>query len=219
MKTTTKRFAALAGIALTGSLALTACSSGTANYSTPSSSANASSSSTSAASSSASGQASQNTAHNTQDVMFTQMMLPHHEQAVEMSDILLAKTGLSQEMTTLLNNIKKAQGPEIEKMKGWLKSWGQPEMMSGSGHMNHGMGMDGMMSDADLQKLRDANASDASKLFLEQMIQHHEGAIDMARTEVSGGQNPEVVSMAKSVVSDQQAEIDHMKQMLSGMKQ
>ena len=71
---------------------------------------------------------------------------------------------------------------------------------------------------SDLQKLRDANATDASKLFLEQMIQHHQGAIDMARTEVSGGQNQEVVTLAKAVVADQQTEIDHMKQMLAGMK-
>lgn len=213
MKTTTKRFTALAGIALTGSLALAACSSGSGSYS-------GSSSPATAASSSASSQPGQNSAHNVQDVMFTQMMIPHHEQAVEMSDILLAKSGLSQEMTTLLNNIKKAQGPEIEKMNGWLKAWGQPAMMSNSGHVGHGngMGMDGMMSDADLQKLRDANATDASKLFLEQMIQHHQGAIDMALTEVSGGQNQEVVTLAKSVVADQQTEIDHMKQMLAGMK-
>lgn len=148
--------------------------------------------------------------------MFTQMMLPHHQQAVEMSDILLAKKGLTPEMTTLLNNIKKAQGPEIVKMKGWLKSWGVPETASGSAHTTHAMS--GMVSDANLKKLRSDNAKDASKLFLEQMIQHHEGAIDMANKEISGGKNPEVVALAKSVVANQKAEIDHMKKLLAGLK-
>lgn len=63
---------------------------------------------------------------NDADAMFAQKMIPHHAQAVEMSDIILAKEGVPAEVTDLATRIKAAQGPEIEKMTGWLQSWGQP---------------------------------------------------------------------------------------------
>jgi uncharacterized protein (DUF305 family) len=169
-------------------------------------------------------------AHNDADVMFAQHMIPHHQQAIEMSDMLLPKQGIDPRVTQLANQIKAAQGPEIEQMQGWLKQWGNPPMPSmpsatmpmPSGDMNmpgHGdmQGMSsgqGMMSEQDMTALQNAQGVEASKLFLTQMIQHHEGAIAMAQIEIKDGQYPPAVAMARSIVTSQQQEIDTMKGIL-----
>ncbi len=148
------------------------------------------------------------------DVMFAQMMLPHHEQAIEMSDALLAKDGISPELVDLAEQIKAAQGPEIDTLTGWLDDWGaDPEAGAGSGHGDHGMA--GMMSAEDLQGLEDATGTDAERLFLEQMVAHHEGAVEMAQAEVSGGRHAGAVEMARSVVDTQTAEIQQMRDLLA----
>lgn len=146
--------------------------------------------------------------HNSADVMFASMMIAHHQQAIEMSDMVLSKTGVDPQVTSLAKDIKAAQGPEIDTMNGWLKEWGQPTGMSG-------MGEDGMMSDADMKALQDAAGPDSSKLFLTQMVQHHQGAIDMANSEISGGKDAAAVALAKKVVSAQTAEISKMQGLLA----
>ncbi|RAX46278.1 DUF305 domain-containing protein [Arthrobacter sp. AQ5-05] len=147
--------------------------------------------------------------HNSADTMFAQMMIPHHEQAVEMSEIMLAKTGMDPKIESLAQDIKAAQGPEIQKMKNWLAGWSEPATMAG----NHGM--DGMMTDSDLDKLKSAQGTEASKLFLTQMIAHHEGAVEMARTEVTDGKNADAVALAQEIVSSQEAEIKDMQDLLA----
>ncbi|POH72485.1 DUF305 domain-containing protein [Arthrobacter glacialis] len=149
--------------------------------------------------------------NNSADTMFAQMMIPHHTQAVEMSDIMLAKTGLDAKITALATDIKAAQGPEITKMTTWLGSWGEPTAMSGT------MSMNGMMSAADLEKLTAAQGNEASKLFLTQMIAHHEGAVEMAQSEVTGGKNADAVALAKSIVASQESEIKDMKDLLAAL--
>lgn len=189
--TTTTRTLAIAA-SLTLGLTLASCSTNDS-----SSDAGSSASSSSAAS-----------AHDDQDVMFAQMMLPHHEQAVEMSDALLAKgDGVDPDVATLAEQIKAEQGPEIIQLASWLQGWGEP---SESGHS-----MSGMMSDSDMTDLDQASARDAGKLFLQQMVQHHEGAVDMARSEVDKGMNTDAVAMAKSIVSSQTEQITQMKDMLA----
>jgi len=155
-------------------------------------------------------------AHNDADVMFAQHMIPHHQQAVEMSDTLLAKQGIDPRVIELANQIKAAQGPEIQQMQGWLTQWGAPAMppMSGHGDMP---GMSGMMSEQDMTALKDAPGVDASKLFLTQMIAHHEGAITMAQNEIKDGQYPPAVEMAHAIVTTQQQEIDTMKGILASL--
>lgn len=148
---------------------------------------------------------------NSADAMFAQMMVPHHEQAVEMSEILLAKPGIDARVAALAQQIKAAQAPEIATLKGWLSSWGQPTD-SGSGS---GGTMSGMTKEGDLAQLRSADAAAASKLFLTQMIAHHEGAVQMARTEQETGRYPEAVAMAASIVASQSQEIDAMKSLLT----
>ncbi len=162
-------------------------------------------------------------AHNDADVMFAQMMLPHHSQAIEMSDMLLAKQDIPADVTALAEQIKAAQGPEIEQLESWLGQWGEPTEMPETGHdmpgMDGGMegmeGMEGMMSEEDMQALSDAQAADAARLFLEQMIAHHEGAVDMAQTEIEDGQFPDAVEMARTIVDTQQQEIETMRELLS----
>ncbi len=200
-------------------------------------------------------------AHNQSDMMFAHMMIPHHQQAIEMSDMILAKQGIDPRVVDLAKQIKAAQGPEIEQMQGWLNQWGMPAMpgmpgMNGttgnapsdhggmhgsdtataapttstmpmpmpSGSMMPGMpgmgdmaGMDGMMSPADMQALKDAQGVEASKLFLNQMITHHQGAITMAQNEIKNGQFADTVALAKSIATSQQKEIDTMNQILSSL--
>jgi uncharacterized protein (DUF305 family) len=155
-------------------------------------------------------------AHNDADVTFAQHMIPHHTQAVEMSDTLLAKQGIDPRVTELATQIKAAQGPEIQQMQGWLTQWGTPSMppMPGHGDMP---GMSGMMSEQDMTALKDAQGVDASKLFLTQMIAHHEGAITMAQSEIKDGQYPPAVEMAHAIVTTQQQEIDTMNGILASL--
>lgn len=144
--------------------------------------------------------------------MFAQMMIPHHAQAVEMSDMILKKQDIPPaEVTALATRIKEAQGPEIEKMTGWLKSWGEPTQMA-SGHS-----MNGMMGAEDMTKLDTAQGVEAAKLFLTQMIAHHQGAVTMARTETTDGRDAEAVQLSKDIVSAQEAEIKEMQTLLAAL--
>jgi uncharacterized protein (DUF305 family) len=131
-----------------------------------------------------------------------------------MSDVVLGKEGVDPEVGALAQRIKAAQGPEIAQMSGWLESWGEEAPStdgSSMGGMDHG---GGMMGDDDMQALSDADGAQASTLFLEQMIEHHRGAIEMADAEVADGQNPEAVALAQAIVDAQQAEIEEMQGLL-----
>jgi uncharacterized protein (DUF305 family) len=153
-------------------------------------------------------------AHNDADVVFAKHMIPHHQQAVEMSDMVVGKQGIDPRVTQLATEIKAAQGPEIQQMQGWLTQWGTPAMPPMSGHDMPGM-TQGTMSQADMTSVKDAQGVEASKLFLTQMIAHHEGAITMAQNEIRDGQFPAALEMAKAIVTTQQKEIDTMKGILA----
>ena len=155
------------------------------------------------------------TEFNAADEMFVTMMIPHHEQAVEMADMILAKGGIDDRVVALAERIQAAQGPEIDTMTGWLDTWGVEPVdsgMDGMEGMDHG---DGMMSDEDMAALESAEGAEAARLFLEQMIQHHQGAIDMAAAEVSNGINPDALDLAGKIVDDQTAEIAEMEELLT----
>ncbi len=160
--------------------------------------------------------------HNHADVMFAQHMIPHHQQAIEMSDIVSAKQGIDPRVTDLATAIRAAQGPEIKQMQDWLGQWGNPAMppmTPGEGHGGHDMGvmsgdMMGMMSDVEMTALKNADGVEASKLFLTGMITHHEGAITMAQNEIQDGAFAPAIEMAHAIVNTQQQEIDTMKGIL-----
>lgn len=201
--------------------------------------------------------------HNQTDAIFAQQMIPHHQQAVEMSDIVLGKQGIDPRVLDLATQIKAAQAPEIKQMQNWLTQWGTPtmpgmdmpghsgmptasatpgdtgapthSMMPGMGDMpsessmpnqpmmpgHNGMpgmaGMDGMMSEGDMADLQNAQGVAAAKLYLTQMVQHHQGAISMAQNEISKGQYPEAIALAHSIVTSQQQEIDTMNTILASL--
>ncbi|CAL9284187.1 DUF305 domain-containing protein [Streptomyces sp. SudanB52_2052] len=160
-------------------------------------------------------------AFNDADVMFAQMMIPHHEQALEMSKLADGRA-YDAEIKTLAAEIEKAQDPEIQTMKSWLKAWGKPEsaeesmpgMDHGSGGMDHGSGMSGMMSDEDMKKLEAAKGTEFDRMFAEMMIEHHKGAITMAEDEQKNGRNATAKKLAADVVKTQSAEVEKFEKIL-----
>jgi len=149
------------------------------------------------------------------DVAFAQSMIPHHEQAVQMADLAL-ENGAGDQVTRLATQIKAAQDPEIEAMRGWLKAWGADEGMAGMDHSGTGGGMPGMMSDADLRTLAAAKGAGFDQMWLTMMIAHHQGALTMANQVLATTTDPNVKTLAEAVVNGQTSEIDTMKGLLAG---
>nr|WP_246884716.1 DUF305 domain-containing protein [Streptomyces sp. GESEQ-4] len=160
-------------------------------------------------------------AFNDADVMLAQMMIPHHEQALEMAKLADGRAS-DAEIKTLAADIEKAQDPEIQTMKSWLKAWGKPEsaeesmpgMDHGSGGMDHGSGTSGMMSEEDMQKLAAAKGGEFDRMFAEMMIEHHEGAITMAEDEQKNGRDAAAKKLAADVVKTQSAEVEKFEKIL-----
>ncbi|MDR6505672.1 DUF305 domain-containing protein [Arthrobacter oryzae] len=195
-----KKFLALFTTAIAAAIALAGCASGAGSGSESMPGMNHGSSSSAPAASAE---------HNSADVTFARMMIPHHAQAVEMSDMILAKEAIPAPVTALATQIREAQGPEIQTMTGWLKDWNEPTEMA-PGHS-----MTGMVDDAGMKELEAAQGTEAAKLFLTQMIAHHEGAIMMANTETRDGKDPRALELSKDIVSAQEAEIKEMQDLLA----
>ncbi|MGW1682295.1 DUF305 domain-containing protein [Saccharopolyspora sp. NPDC002376] len=158
-------------------------------------------------------------ANNAADVTFAQGMIPHHQQAIEMSK-LVPERSQSQQVKDLAKQIEAAQGPEIQTLTGWLRDWGVEAPSTDHGSMGHDMGgdhggMDGMMSADEMKQLEQAKGTEFDRMFLDMMIKHHEGAVTMAQAELSGGQFPAAKQMAQQIIDSQQAEIDTMRNLLS----
>ena len=146
---------------------------------------------------------------NDADVMFAQMMIPHHEQAIEMSDIALdPNTGAGAAVIALATQIKGAQDPEISQMKNLLTTWGQPTEM---GSMDHSSMMDGMLTLEEMDTLGQLKGAEFDKAWAKGMIAHHEGAIEMANDVLANGKNSEIRALANAVVSGQSTEIETLK--------
>ena len=150
---------------------------------------------------------SDDASHNDADIAFAQQMVPHHEQAVAMSE-LVPSAGGSADVAALARQIRSAQAPEISRMTSWLDDWDATGHAGGMDHMEMG---DGMASDSDLEKLATSKGADFDRLWLTLMTAHHTGAIEMARTELSDGQDPRAKKLAQDIIDTQQQEIDTMK--------
>ncbi|MDV6261968.1 DUF305 domain-containing protein [Rhodococcoides yunnanense] len=162
-----------------------------------------------------SAQASTSTEFNDADVMFAQMMYPHHAQAVEMADMANGRTD-NPEVLSLASAIAGAQQPEMDQMTAWLAEWGQPAPaadMGDMGGMDHSSGS-GMMTPQDMDALMAATGPEFDRQWLTMMIAHHTGAIEMANTEIADGSNPDAQEMARTIVVTQQQEIDTMQRLL-----
>ncbi|MFF6833304.1 DUF305 domain-containing protein [Streptomyces sp. NPDC012438] len=154
--------------------------------------------------------------HNQADVTFAQGMIPHHRQAILMSEMVQAHAS-SDEVKALAEKIKKAQEPEIATMTAWLKAWGEkvPTGMDGMDGGDHdGSGMPGMMDNQRMDQLRGASGTVFDTMFLTMMIQHHEGAVEMAKTEKAQGAYGPAKTLADDIITSQTAEIAQMKTML-----
>ncbi len=154
-------------------------------------------------------------AHNEADIEFVQGMIPHHEQAIEMSDLALERSD-NPDVADLAERIKAAQGPEIDQMQGLLTEWGVEA--GGGGHGGgHGGGGDhaGMLSDEELKALGAAEGAEFDRLFLDGMIAHHRGAVVASETELQEGESAEAKELAQAIIDAQRAEIAEMEQLLS----
>lgn len=149
--------------------------------------------------------------HNEQDAMFAQMMIPHHQQAITMSEHELA-VGTDPAVKDLAGQIEQAQNPEILTMRGWLTGWHAPAVPDGM--TGHHQGHGGMMSPQQMTDFQQSRGEQTDHLFLQMMIQHHQGAVDMARSEQQQGRAPQAKQLATSIVDSQQAQIAQMQHML-----
>ncbi|MEU2164105.1 DUF305 domain-containing protein [Streptomyces sp. NPDC019208] len=193
------RRVAVVGAVAAGALLLTACG-GADSSGSPAAPANTA---TSAAG-----------AFNDADVAFAQGMIPHHQQALEMAEMVGGRAS-DQEIRTLAGQIEKAQDPEIQTMRSWLSAWGKPESPGVDHGAGHGSGeMPGMMSDEDMDALMAAKGTDFDRKFAQMMIDHHNGAIDMAKDEQTSGRNAAAKKLADEVIKNQSAEIAQMRSIL-----
>ncbi|MHA6511425.1 DUF305 domain-containing protein [Tessaracoccus sp. Z1128] len=206
----TKRITAtLAGLVLTATLA--ACG----NQSTTPPAATTSPTATESASASASSEVAGD--HNDQDTTFAQMMIIHHEGAIEMSQLAIERAE-TPEVVALAERIAEAQGPEIDEMTSWLSAWGEDISPGDHGGMDMGgMDMNGMSQEEMMGQLDGLSGTEFDQAFLEAMIAHHEGAIGMSEQQVAEGQNPDAVALAEKIIADQRAEITEMEDMLTNL--
>lgn len=165
-------------------------------------------------------------AYNDADVDFASDMIQHHAQALQMVDLTLGRK-LDAEVVTLTEQIRTAQAPEIEKMADWLEDWDQPVPETSRDHANahaqeHGESvemdtdMPGMLSAKELEALESASGQEFQTMWLEMMIEHHEGAVEMAEAQAEEGSNAKAVALAEDIISTQEREISTMRDLLGG---
>ena len=212
----TKRITAtFAGLVLTATLAACADQSTTPPAATTSSTSSTSATATESASASASaGVAAE---HNDQDTTFAQMMIIHHEGAIEMSQLAVEQAD-TPAVVALAERIAEAQGSEIDEMTAWLGAWGEDISPDDHGGMDMGgMDMNGMSQEEIMTQLDALSGAEFDQAFLEAMIAHHEGAMGMSEQQLADGQNPDAVTLAEKIIDDQQTEITEMQEILTSL--
>ena len=152
--------------------------------------------------------------YNADDVAFATNMIPHHQQAVDLSAMVPDRC-TNAGLVALADQISAAQQPEINVMKVFLVQWNEnPD--TNSGHAGHGSTTQGMVDAATMTKLESLSSEEFDELWLASMISHHQGAIEMAKAEIANGDNVDAKTLANNIVTTQEAEIGQMKQMLGG---
>ncbi|MDR3662161.1 MAG: DUF305 domain-containing protein [Mycobacterium sp.] len=148
---------------------------------------------------------------NSADVMFLQMMYPHHAQAVEMAKLVPSRSQ-NQQVKDLASAIQNAQAPEMQQMTTLLTGFGKPAPSATMAHS-----MPGLMTPQQMTELTGLSGAAFDKMWLQMMVAHHQGAITMANDELKNGTNPDAKKMAQAIVTAQQGEIDTMNGMLATM--
>lgn len=144
------------------------------------------------------------------EAMFLQMMIPHHQQAIVISDLAIS-ISKNEDILKLANQIKVAQAPEIDQMKSWLKAAGLGE---DPGHSMHAMA--GMLTDSQLEQLKNSTGKDFDRQFLSGMIAHHQGAVEMVRM-IENSSDLKLRDFGKQINQSQSSEIAVMKQLLKSI--
>jgi uncharacterized protein (DUF305 family) len=215
---TNVRLTRLAGGLIAGAIVLAGCSDGGDDMA----GMEGMDSGTSAESSAGAENSAEPAAFNNADVTFVQGMIPHHRGALEMAQMADGRAE-DPRVVDLANRIEAAQEPEIETMTGWLEEWGESvpeESDSSMGGMDHGstdmgdMDMEGMSAE-DMAALEAASGPEFDRMWLEMMIVHHRGAVEMAQTEIAEGSNADAVALAEEIASSQAAEIEEMETLLA----
>ena len=142
------------------------------------------------------------------DIMFLQMMIPHHQQAIDISNLAM-KASQDSELIELAKIIARDQAAEIKQMKAWLTDAGASEDM---GHSMDGMG--GMLNDDELAALNAATSKEFDVLWLKGMTEHHDGAIHMTQM-IEDAENADIKAFGTKVIKDQSEQIDQMKKILA----
>lgn len=157
-------------------------------------------------------------AHNDADTQFAQLMIIHHQGAIEMAEMAEERAS-SAEVRALAERIKAAQGPEIDLMTGWLESWGEETSHDmGMDDMDHGgMDMGGMSQSEVMGELGGLEGAEFDRMFLERMVEHHRGAIVMSEQEKADGASPDALALAGTIIDAQTAEITEMQNLLAGL--
>lgn len=144
------------------------------------------------------------------EAMFLQMMIPHHQQAIVISDLAIS-ISKNEDILKLANQIKGAQAPEIDQMKSWLKAAGLGE---DPGHSMHAMA--GMLTDSQLEQLKNSTGKDFDRQFLSGMIAHHQGAVEMVRM-IENSSDLKLRDFGEQINQSQSSEIAVMKQLLKSI--
>ncbi|MEU4773692.1 DUF305 domain-containing protein [Micromonospora sp. NPDC023644] len=148
--------------------------------------------------------------HNSMDVWFVRMMIPHHAQALEMAE-LAPDRAADPALRALAERIRASQGPEIGMMRGWLQERGLPTEVAGHDHA----GMRGMQTPQAIRQLAAARGAEFDRLFVRMMTEHHQGAVRMATDLLKVGADLTLSEFANSVATEQTVEIDRMRELLS----
>jgi len=156
--------------------------------------------------------------HNSTDTQFSQMMIVHHQGAVQMAQ-QAADRAVTYEIRALGKRIVADQAPEIELMSGWLTTWGEsaPSGLDGArdtGMTHSSMQVDGMDQSAATANLNLRSGKDFDRQFLTLMIAHHQSALDMAKIEQARGLNADAVKLSGNIATSQTAEMDEMRSMI-----
>lgn len=154
--------------------------------------------------------AGQNADFNEADVQFLNGMYPHHAQAIAMTDMVPGHTN-DPDVTALSEQIAADQQPEMATMEQLLASWGEPAPVEDPDHE-----MTGMMTGDQMDRLAQLSGDAFDRMWLQMMIEHHQGAVAMSREVLGNGTNPPVSAMAQSIIDGQRAQIDRMQAMLRG---